>query len=531
MDSQRSPKVVFLKGEQLLTLWSKTNEEWNNFIRDNRVQEITFSHEHFFIPYLDNLSNDKPIIYPIDIEFEGKYLSNMRIHIEPVDTRISGIILSNSSIEKSKIIIRGNHISFIRFLFPIIRNTNISFSVNSMDRCKVHLHHKKIENSYISISSKIICNSTIDLTNSIVESSDLSISIESSNNLRIDSTGITHINSNMRIERGTHSKLELYLNDKPDVLGIKKNDLEGKNLNFEAKHINLYESKLEISLPAISSLALEEVCLYNTDIQIEKSRIEKNLNIENISLINSNISIHQTHVDGIAYLNNIENTNNSSKISFESTEFNSVFFLSYKGKEASPPDLTSTTFAGKVEIKNINPYLKRSPLPIRKSVRPTDIVAFRRLKELAEENKDHNSALQFHADEMRAKRWHELGFWASLLDMAFSGFSNYGQSVARPAAWLFVTWIGLFCAYTLPTDEKTWWIRNIATKGGNAIEFILTNSLPFVSNAKYIRQESMAELFGKAPPDWLNMLTIGQGVVSFALLFLIGLGLRNRFRI
>ena len=131
---------------------------------------------------------------------------------------------------------------------------------------------------------------------------------------------------------------------------------------------------------------------------------------------------------------------------------------------------------------------------------------------------------------MRAKRWHEFGFWASLLDMAFSGFSNYGQSVARPAIWLFLTWVGLFLLYVAP-DNGQWWIHSIAEKGIKAIVVILTSSLPFVSHAWKIRHEHLGELVGVPIPDWANLLTTVQGIISFIFLFLIGLGLRNRFRI
>ena len=66
-----------------------------------------------------------------------------------------------------------------------------------------------------------------------------------------------------------------------------------------------------------------------------------------------------------------------------------------------------------------------------------------RLKEIAESNKDHESALRFHTNEMRAKSCTLIGIGVSVLDALFDFTSNYGQSVAKPFLWLFFSILSL----------------------------------------------------------------------------------------
>ncbi|KZB64467.1 hypothetical protein AUP42_00720 [Thalassospira lucentensis] len=160
---------------------------------------------------------------------------------------------------------------------------------------------------------------------------------------------------------------------------------------------------------------------------------------------------------------------------------------------------------------------------------PQDSARLRRLKEIAETNKDHQAALRFSADENRAKRWIETAWLGSVLDMAFSFFSNYGQSILRPSLSLGVIFAAGMSAYKakqipkLVTDGWADWTQ----------AFILSasNSLPFLPQSRDLRTDALTALYGKDPGLCVDALMITQGVLSFIFLFLIGLGLRNRFRL
>lgn len=151
-----------------------------------------------------------------------------------------------------------------------------------------------------------------------------------------------------------------------------------------------------------------------------------------------------------------------------------------------------------------------------------DAARLRRLKEIAESNRHHAAALRFHADEMRAMRWREMGFFASLLDRIYEVFSDYGQSLRRPLGW----WLGTLVVFTFIfygiAPEARW---------GSAASVSLSNSVPFVPTARRVQLDGVNLLFGNHPCFLVDLLTLFQGALGFIFLFLIGLALRNRFRI
>ena len=149
---------------------------------------------------------------------------------------------------------------------------------------------------------------------------------------------------------------------------------------------------------------------------------------------------------------------------------------------------------------------------------------FRRLKELATQNRDHDAALRFFASEQRAKRWsREYGWWRTLLDYLYAGACNYGQSILLPLFWLLGVWAVAAALFLKLADESP-----------NAVEAMIvaaSNSLPFLSIASAARAEAFGILYGPLIPWYVDVVAGVQGLLSFIFLFLIGLGLRNRFRV
>lgn len=161
---------------------------------------------------------------------------------------------------------------------------------------------------------------------------------------------------------------------------------------------------------------------------------------------------------------------------------------------------------------------------------PQDAAKLRRLKEIAETNKDHQAALRFSADENRAKRWIETSWFGSFLDMAFSAFSDYGQNILRPSLSLgviFAVSMYVYKAKQIPklvTDGWTDWAQ--------AFVLSASNSLPFLPQSRELRTGALQALYDTTDPSsFIDTIMITQGVLSFVFLFLIGLGLRNRFRL
>ncbi|MEH6630199.1 MAG: pentapeptide repeat-containing protein [Halopseudomonas aestusnigri] len=165
-----------------------------------------------------------------------------------------------------------------------------------------------------------------------------------------------------------------------------------------------------------------------------------------------------------------------------------------------------------------------------------DISRLRRLKEISESNKNHEGALEFHADEMRAKRWHTSGRLASILDLMFDKISNYGQNILKSFFFLLFSNICFSLLYFVMNMCMAFIHNpgcNVRTEGRfwDALDITFYNSIPFVPITRTIGAAGIENLFGDDIPNWFGIAASSQGLISIVCLFLVGLGLRNRFRI
>ena len=209
---------------------------------------------------------------------------------------------------------------------------------------------------------------------------------------------------------------------------------------------------------------------------------------------------------GNADFSTLKDCSEVNTFSFRNVSFEKTFMIS--GGFKCVVDMVGTKTSHHVELSGLTCQLPRNhfwKLPL-KAKDKDDAARLRRLKELAENNKHHEAALRFHADEIRADRWHVTGKLASCLDMLFSFFSNYGQSIWRPFAGL----VGLtLISFLVSICEPLNWQK--------AVKTAIANSLPFLP----------ASRLGAGS----GITSILHQLIAVILIFLIGLGLRNRFRI
>lgn len=272
-------------------------------------------------------------------------------------------------------------------------------------------------------------------------------------------------------------------------------------------------------------------------------------------------------IDARAHFDGLKNTERPTRFSFQNTSFEQA--VVFAGHFRCVPDFRGTKTLHHMDINELRCDLRREDdrasngsapqgdkIPGwygRLGFRPLlasdkeDAARLRRLKEIAESNRHHTAALRFHADEMRAMRWLETGFFASVLGWIYDKLSNYGQSLWRPlCGWLF-TLLLLFPALywnaslvchvensespACPGMESSQALTCWENRLSQALSVSFGNSIPFAPTARGVRQDGLKALFGKDPSLIVDLLTLCQGVASFIFLFLIGLALRNRFRI
>ena len=65
----------------------------------------------------------------------------------------------------------------------------------------------------------------------------------------------------------------------------------------------------------------------------------------------------------------------------------------------------------------------------------------------------------------------------------------------------------------------------------DAISLAAGNAVAFLPQSRDVRTDAVDALFGPDPGTWIDLAILSQAGMSFVFLFLIGLGLRNRFRL
>jgi uncharacterized protein YjbI with pentapeptide repeats len=150
------------------------------------------------------------------------------------------------------------------------------------------------------------------------------------------------------------------------------------------------------------------------------------------------------------------------------------------------------------------------------------VYAYERLKQEMERLKKHEDEQGFFRRELRARRGlSQTLSWGWFLNLAYQLSSNYGNSIGRPMLWLlgvFAAGAAIFaqapihCGMSMPTRL--------------AIKLSFANIFVFLPDKREIMTPEMITCLS----DTTRAVSALQSVSGVALLFLLGLALRNRFR-
>ena len=151
---------------------------------------------------------------------------------------------------------------------------------------------------------------------------------------------------------------------------------------------------------------------------------------------------------------------------------------------------------------------------------------YERLKLEMDRLKKHNDELDFFALEQQCRRV-VLGRWKGLPIAIYGVLSDYGRSYTRPLILLSI--VVVLGAVPLRAHFGGGWSRatfldHDFTGAGLGLSFANTFS------ALGIRKELIDPGLLQGLPGWLKVVATVQGILGTALLFLFGLGIRNRFR-
>jgi hypothetical protein len=137
--------------------------------------------------------------------------------------------------------------------------------------------------------------------------------------------------------------------------------------------------------------------------------------------------------------------------------------------------------------------------------------------------KKHKEEQMFLCVELRARRGLEVplsGPW--LLNFLYEVLSDYGQSVVQPIAW-----IGYCFAFGFLALGVTSRFNGTHLTRDTAVVLSFANIFSFLP----IRREIMTDEMIKGLSYWVQAIGVFQSLFGAILLFLVGLALRNRFRL
>ena len=211
------------------------------------------------------------------------------------------------------------------------------------------------------------------------------------------------------------------------------------------------------------------------------------------------------------------------------TTFKGVVF---EGTEAKPPEFYDAHLHEDTNWEDINTW----PQP--KSGQDTKefIRAYERLKLLMDTQGKVSSALMFQRQELRSRESENPGSINSYALRMFRCFSEYGWSIKRPAVGVFVCtlfgWMAIFLSQALTYGrERVCQVVDGRVEPGHlelaiSIKLAVSNIFGVLGFNQTFMHDKLACL-----TPFSETVSMVQGVLGLILFFLLGLALRNRFRI
>ena len=225
----------------------------------------------------------------------------------------------------------------------------------------------------------------------------------------------------------------------------------------------------------------------------------------------------------------LRNVHAAKSFSFRHASFGGAFTLRSNETFGCVPDLVGTKASHHISLAGLKCQFptELNSSGYRRPRDSGDAERLRRLKELAEQNRDFEAAIDFKVEEMRATRWrNKHGFTSVFVEGLFYLVSDYVRSLVRPIVGLGSVWAGFAMLYVI-AGKRAFDCQAV----GAGLSFSWGQMFIYVPTSKNAREEGMQALFSSPHSDWLFVATFSQSLLSLVLLFQVGLVLRNRFKL
>lgn len=443
------------------------------------------------------------------------YFENTVFNSSRAANEASLLSLNNLEFKRSHLSLKRGMINVDQFSLCDSQFTAESFEDKGLDISEAVLLGK-----YFSLKRTSIHNGGISFSESILVFPYCSFENLSATNSPIIFDSVSFEVSNISFEQMVSNNCSVYFNNSHFT-----GNLSFEDSTLSSTTIQFHEVKIKSD-----TLTFVSTKFFNSNASFFKSTFNvKHICFSQLSIDNSLLDFFAVQFIGHTDFNDLELRGKTRSLSFKGAKFNNVFEISSFDVFTPVLDLTHSTITRHFPVVNIHCAFNKenSLFFFDKSSDQRDVARIQRLKEISESCKDHRKSLEFHALEQKARRWNEKTSKMSLtLDYTFDILSNYGQSTTRPTVSLFLTWL-IFIFLYLGWSDLPISLKNLEPAS------ILSASqiFPLFPNSKEAQKQALLTLFGESFDMVLFTLVTLENILALIFIFLIGLALRNRFKI
>lgn len=339
---------------------------------------------------------------------------------------------------------------------------------------------------------------------------------------RIGKFDTDDLNSNVDLKTNVLKKSAMRLNNLKILgdLDFSKNELFDSTvdlLNSELRNCRISDCNISSGfLNVYMSRFTGGVYLVRSKFQLNRHRQSQGFIFKGSAVENGLLEFSETSFDGIV---SFVGSRFDAPIRFENTTFTQI------------PDFRLTKISADFSFHGWRVLGREDEDAVSDPEAYRDLSdRYRRVKELAITAKDHDRELDFFAEEMRTKRLGEEKWYLRSLSFIYGTVSSYGRSVARPLVALITLWF--YAGWIIYESSKPAGVVTSFDHLWQSLKLSGSILLPFVGFSRSVYADVIKKLFGEdGPSKFVEAIFLIEGTLGFAFLFLIGLALRNRFRL
>ncbi len=329
----------------------------------------------------------------------------------------------------------------------------------------------------------------------------------------------------------------------------------GETVSFDRSRFGKAWTTFDNSYFDAKNTSFLSVKFEGSDVDFRNVTFERDVNFSGINVLKGNSSFQETKFKKNVSFLNVEFLGGhvsfrEAKFLGEKANFQNILFGGghadflgsiHKGKTRFP----GAVFKYSVDFKEATfvepPDFRRSQIDTHFTFHKMKIVPFEqivvtdgtaskfcRLKELANRSQDHDKELEFFAYELKSKNKNQNNSFLKLAINFYDIFSDFGRSIMMPfvgMVFTFMIYANLYAQVAIASNPNA---TNIL---GNAHRYSLAMLTPFAPSSRGASKDFREFFFKLDSYVWLDILSVSETVLGIVFLFLIGLALRNRFRL